>query len=178
MRSNYDCTGRQPFPQEGEWIPVCPPVERPWVTMREIVALQNPEYTGKVTERFDAVSGEVTFIVGRNPLPSESELKYCLAGYRAKDKNAVKSLTFLLSNNRDENDWVWLLKKGFARYEGHPQEALGMTAWRKSYVKTPKPPAATPVEKSESQPDDPLTQRIKSDLAQAIRELEALGKKS
>lgn len=170
--SRYNASGRQLLPQDGERIPACPPVERPWMTMREAVALINSEYSGQVTEHFNAETGELIYIVGRNPLPSESELKYSLAGYRAK--NTVNSLTFLLSNSRDENDWVWLTKKGFARYEGHPKEHLGMTAFTKSYVKQSQPQVAPSVEKEpESQPD-PLTRQIECQVAELDKEIAVL----
>ena len=111
--SRYNASGRQPVPQDGEWIPACPPVERPWMTMREAVALINPETVGKTTVRYDGTSGELTIITFTEPLPSESNLKYLLAEERAK--HPVRRLTFVFSNTRAEEHIHWLRKKGFER---------------------------------------------------------------
>ena len=111
--SRYDCTGRQSLPQDGEFIPACPPLRRSFAVQREPVALLNPEPQGKTTVRYDDTSGELSVITFTEPLPSESSLKYLLAEERAK--HPVRRLTFVFSNVRAEEHLHWLKKKGFER---------------------------------------------------------------
>ena len=111
--SNYDASGRWELPQDGEFIPACPPLRRSLAVQREAVALINPEPVGKTTVRYDDTSGELTVITFQEPLPSESNLKYLLAEERAK--HPVRRLTFVFSNVRAEEHLHWLKKRGFER---------------------------------------------------------------
>jgi hypothetical protein len=134
--SHYDASGRQPLPQEGEWIPANPPIERPWVTMREAVAIVNPEPHGALTVKYDEPKGELTIILFSNPMPSESSLLYLLADERKR--HPIKILTFVISNARlEENLVLWFQQKKFNRSESK-YTAGSMIAFSKSYVKESK----------------------------------------
>jgi hypothetical protein len=131
--SHYDCTGRQAIPQDGEWIPANPPLERPWFNVRERVALLNPEPRGDMTVKYDVVTGELSIILSASPMPSDSALNYLMAEERAR--HAVKRLTFVIRNSRlDENQMLWFSKKKFSRSDS-PYTAGSMVAFSKSYVK-------------------------------------------
>ena len=132
-RSNYDASGRLSLPQDGEWIPACPTIERPsYATMREAQALVNPEPQGKMTVRYE--DGELTVITFAEPLPSESLLKYMLAEERAK--HVVRRLTFVFSNTRAEEHIHWLRKKGFERSDSR-YCAGSMISFSKDYKVKP-----------------------------------------
>lgn len=103
----------------GDWscldevVPACPPIQsRSMLDPRpsQIIAA---DYQGKVTESYDDKTGEVTYVIGHNPLPSESELKYSASHYRKQPAGMAK-LTFLVSNAA-EDSIQWLLHHGWER---------------------------------------------------------------
>jgi hypothetical protein len=135
--SRYSASGRQALPQDGvDFIPANPPVERPWFTAREAVALVNPEPQGRMTVKYDETTCELTVITFQEPLPSESNLKFLLAEERAK--HPVNILTFVFSNHRADESVPWLISKKFSRSESKYAHA-SMISFSKSYVKTEKP---------------------------------------
>jgi hypothetical protein len=119
-----------------ELIPSCGRAAPPWFSMREQVALINPEPQGSMTVKYDPVTCELTIILFNSPMPSDSDLKYLLADERKQ--HAVKILTFVIRNARlEENLLLWFQQKKFIRSESQ-HTAGSMVAFSKSYVKSIK----------------------------------------
>ena len=129
MSRNY---GRQSLPQDGEWIPSCEPLRSEFIVQREPQALVGLyESTSRSAVKYDAETRVLAFIIYSNPI-KEGEIKHLLADYRAREHGVI-AFTLLLSNNRDENDWLWLKRKGFFRDESHPLVQSNLVAFSKTY---------------------------------------------